>query len=582
MLPESLVSSYRKYKSDTDRIGNWLVSTAKKYGYSADRLTASSLPTAKPTPTSTRLEGKARKETKAAGSPSSIAPLIRTQPKKKYILAIKDFLPLAQHIASKTKGLIKKSSEFATTLDRAISLRQDHSRFHDDNSPNDSVSATNKAHEYFIGILEGVREILQPRLHYEEREQHTLDIGEAKLPNNPVELNNMFARLNVEEPSDDFLNASPPLRASRSTSRTDTDDYEVEQSLDDCEVSWARHAFITDMNRFRSFIRETWNLYNSGATTLEVAAITTNTTLDLALGLDEEYQKSYPTSAIDLIQQFFDCQCTLHGEDPYFREQPEDPMNFRMYDVAEAAFISVYDLLDAFADGMTPGMFPTYKPGFFGTYNPSTDRSKKSGREKWQEDRIILLEILSDFFIINRMRALPAEDEITRSLRPFMSTKVITFSVLMATQVFLDTHHILRVHISKGYQDLNRTRRYIETSIKSNFKFHEKLLSVDWPKQNDKSLEDLVQLQQDYVEVDFLAAAKHKYHDPVPQIPFNLLKQHPVLCGTLSFSFKVQFREAGINFVNAWGSVTCAAHLYNAARREKLLNDDRWEDFDML
>ncbi|TLD38177.1 hypothetical protein E2P81_ATG03852 [Venturia nashicola] len=566
MLPESLVSSYRKYKSDTDHIGNWL---------------------AKSTPAPTRLKGKARKAAKAAATPSTITPPTSTPPtstppKKKYVLAIKDFIPLAQHIASKAKGLIEKSSDFAATLDRAISLRKDHSKFYDENNQNGLFSATNKTHEYFIGILEGVRETLQPRLRYEEREQHTRDYGEAKMPNNPVELNNMFARLDVEEPSEDFLSAPTPSRAAESTSSPDADEYEVEQSLDIYEILLARHAFITDMNRFRSFIRETWILYKSGATTLEAAAITTNTTLDFARGLDEEYQKYCPTTAFELIKQFFVSQCILHGEDPNFRERPKDPVNFRMYDVADAGFLSVYILLDAYTAVMLPGTLPTYKPGFYGTYNPSSDRTKKSGREKWEEDRIILLEILSDFFVINRMPPLPAEDEITRSLRPFMSTKVITFSVLMAAQVFLDTHHVLRDHISRGYVDLGQTRSYIEASITHNLKFHETLRIVNWPKQNDMILKNLVQLQHDFVVVDFIADARRKFRDPFPTIPFNLLKQHPLFCGTLSFSFKVQFREAGITFVNAWGSVMYTAHLYNAARSEKLLHENRWVDMDLV
>lgn len=70
--------------------------------------------------------------------------------------------------------------------------------------------------------------------------------------------------------------------------------------------------------------------------------------------------------------------------------------------------------------------------------------------------------------------------------------------------------------------------------------------------------------------------------DPLPPIPFNLLKQHPLFCGTLSFSFKAQFREYGIAFANAWGSILYTAHLYNAAMQEKMLHDNRWADMDFL
>lgn len=499
-----------------------------------------------------------------------------TPPKKKYILAIKDFVPLAQHIYSKAKGPIEKSSDFAATLDRAISLRKDHFEFYDENSKDDISSAANKTHGYFIGILEGVRETLQSKLRYEDRAR------EAKMPNNSVELSNMFAGLDVEEPSEEFLNGLPPSRAAETVSSPETDEYEVEQSDDIYEVLLARHAFMTDMNRFRDFVRETWCLYKTFATTLEAAAIATNTALDLARGLDEEYQKHCPTSAADLIGPFFAVQCILHGEDPDYRELPDDPTNLRMYDIADCSFVLVYSLLNSYAALMKPGSMPQYKPGFYGSYDACSDRSKKSGRQKWEEDQIILLEILSDFFVISQLTPLPAEDEITRSLRSFMSTKSITFPVLIATQIFLDTHHVLRDQISTGYHDLGQIRGYIDASITSNLKLHENRPLKTWPEQNDRAMKSFVDRVNGLVEDDFVAVARRRWHDQFPRPSFHLLKQHPLFCGTLSFSFKAEYRELGIAFVNAWGSVLYMAHLYNAVKQGKFLHDNRWADMDYL
>lgn len=276
-----------------------------------------------------------------------------------------------------------------------------------------------------------------------------LDIGDAKIPMEPLELTNMYARLNVEELSEESLNELPPLTASKPASPPGADEYDVDQAQDVYELYLISYCCVSDMNRFCSFIREIWSSYRSGATTLEAAAITTTTALDLARGLDEEYQRYSATNAVDLVRKFYVTQCTLHGEDPDYCERPEDVANFRMYNVADASFLSVYMLLDAYSAVMKPGILPSYKSGFYDTYNPSSNRSKKSGREKWEEDRIILLEILLDFFVINRISyALPAEDEIIRALRPFMNNKLITFPVLMARQVFFDTHHVLREDIS--------------------------------------------------------------------------------------------------------------------------------------
>lgn len=40
-------------------------------------------------------------------------------------------------------------------------------------------------------------------------------------------------------------------------------------------------------------------------------------------------------------------------------------------------------------------------------------------------------------------------------------------------------------------------------------------------------------------------------------------------------------QEAGVTLCNAWGSVLCTAHLYNASRQEKLLKSI-WKDMELV
>jgi len=66
-----------------------------------------------------------------------------------------------------------------------------------------------------------------------------------------------------------------------------------------------------------------------------------------------------------------------------------------------------------------------------------------------------------------------------------------------------------------------------------------------------------------------------------PPAPFRLLKQYPLLCGLFEFALKMRFKEAGIIFANAWGSIMYTGHLYNAVRQEKLL-EKPWKDMELL
>lgn len=135
-----------------------------------------------------------------------------------------------------------------------------------------------------------------------------------------------------------------------------------------------------------------------------------------------------------------------------------------MYDVAESVFYPTYMLLSAFNDLVDEDHIPQSKPGLFGTYDPSSDRSVKTPRERYQEDKIILLETLPDFCLICKGtdQAL-AEDELIRGLRAMFEKREIW--LVFAAQVFLDIHHVLREDVGRGYADLVQSAQLISHSI---------------------------------------------------------------------------------------------------------------------
>lgn len=114
MLPSQLSGVYRQYKEDTDSVAAWLASTAKSCGYPADLLTS---PWDAPQAKSNRLKGKQRKQAKASGKAKA------TPKTNKYIVAIKDFLHLANFIAGRTNPSVAVPAVFSQTLDRVITLR---------------------------------------------------------------------------------------------------------------------------------------------------------------------------------------------------------------------------------------------------------------------------------------------------------------------------------------------------------------------------------------------------------------------------------------------------------------------------
>lgn len=103
MSPGILCTTYKRYKDDTNNIASWLAITAKRCGYPSDLLTSEAAK--KGEQSAPKLKGRARKlardaakaaPSKLQGSPSNN----NVPPKKVYTIARKDFITLADFIAS--------------------------------------------------------------------------------------------------------------------------------------------------------------------------------------------------------------------------------------------------------------------------------------------------------------------------------------------------------------------------------------------------------------------------------------------------------------------------------------------------
>ncbi|QGI80829.1 uncharacterized protein FFB20_04743 [Fusarium fujikuroi] len=155
MLPYNLVSVLQLYKKDTDSVAGWLASKANHYGYKSQ--TAEPNDKEAQNKPSGRLKGKAGKEAKSQA----------TEPKdktdQKYIVALKDYVPMAKFIAAHRKPTIPVPVTVFNTIGRVIDRRSSfraqmvkHGIEVDENA--------NQNHLHFIRVMETVRETLRPNM----------------------------------------------------------------------------------------------------------------------------------------------------------------------------------------------------------------------------------------------------------------------------------------------------------------------------------------------------------------------------------------------------------------------------------
>ncbi|KAF7854595.1 hypothetical protein EAF04_010404 [Stromatinia cepivora] len=204
MLPDSLSSSYKRYKEDTNIFSTWLGQTTIKCGYKPDihakrvfsnssatsesssysasssssifssasvASTSSSISTssvsnssstsksANPPTTSTRLKGKARKNAKKA-KVSATKPTTQVHELTVVIISTRDLVEQAKVIAEQKNITITFPSVIRRVAERAILARKRFLKwFQQAHAEDEEVNAS---HEHFIGVLETILDILKP------------------------------------------------------------------------------------------------------------------------------------------------------------------------------------------------------------------------------------------------------------------------------------------------------------------------------------------------------------------------------------------------------------------------------------
>ncbi|KAK3935590.1 hypothetical protein QBC46DRAFT_397181 [Diplogelasinospora grovesii] len=581
MLPEPLISIYQQYKQDTDAVAAWLASTARKCGFPADLL-SNPLASGPPQRATGRRKGKARRDAKKTINKDSVG-----QAKfPKYIVAIRDFVPLAEFIAAYQKPRVSVPESFSSTIDRVITVR---AGFGDQLNEHGAEIGEKSAlsHQYFVGVLENVRQVLKPHMSSATSATSFTTVG--KLSGNATEdLSNRFDALKLYEPSQQFLDAPDVERPQK----VDDDEkiYEAEPQTSFYDAMVAYTMMMNDLNSIRSHIEWIWTNYRVGVFDLAAAAVATNTAVDLARNLAEDATPLFNGhgGTWKMANTLYFMECLRKGyavEDVYVPGVID--FNYDTYEIADRMFFNAYRALLSFRDVLNPRCLPLIKEGVFGTYDPGSDRNAKSGRGKYEEDQVLLMEFFTELMTVVRcVRAYPVQDEFLRGMKELDETREVPFYLVFAAQIYLDIHHILRDEASRGFEYLLQQTTFIDNDLGRHLEFHAKLKIESWPASNDHMLRAL-QSKIKWIASDPVWKAKLKVYQrqgdlvPATMKPHRILQYSPVIAGLMLYHFRAEMYDVGIAVANAWGSITYSLHLYNALQCEGLLSEP-WADMEVV
>ncbi|KAI0116556.1 hypothetical protein GGR51DRAFT_555581 [Nemania sp. FL0031] len=273
-----------------------------------------------------------------------------------------------------------------------------------------------------------------------------------------------------------------------------------------------------------------------------------------------------------------------------------DNFNYDLYDAGIGQFLQVYKIVDAFSRVIEPNELPLCKEDEFGTYDPRSSRKDKSGKKKFEEDRALLMPFFTELMTVCvAVTDYPVEDEFLRGMAEMRKTRKTPFFMVFAAQVFLDIHHLLRKDVSRAFNTFQSGVTVLRDEIEAHIDFHRNLKIDTWPRSNDQYMANISSDIRTILR-DPVYRAKERYYRRMNMLvpdsvePNRILRMSPVLSGLVLFKYRAEVRDIAFTVVNAWGSVTYTAHLFNALSSEKLLfgeDDDAnsrplWPDMAVL
>ncbi|POS76958.1 hypothetical protein DHEL01_v204658 [Diaporthe helianthi] len=564
MLPESLKSSYAQYKDDTDRFATWLLHAAEKCGYQASGL-------AGVVNSAANGNGKTKSKSKSKPKAAPVLPL-------KYKATISELRTIGEVVA---KSSLRVPNQILAVARRAVTLRKDAASWF----VGKGDTASNKRHAHFVSVLEKICESLEWRTSENSKDnsgaRSAAAAAAAAAPANGTTGSkiaseawvNQFATLTVEEPEDipDLGDSSKQLIQVELIEDAGEDAEEQEQKH-------LSHAYFRifclfrDLQNMRSFIQQTWEEYRDNKLDAMTASVVTDTAMQLARAAAEELTQDQSLLAEireDEVQAqllLYNTACLLRGNDASASFELGLTFNVGMAQEAEWCFIPTSTLLISFVPVMQQSYIPDMKKGHFGNFDPKADRSRMSVAERFNEDKILLLELLPEFCLIQAMGGnWPVRDEFTHGFCEFARTKKVTLWLCFAAQVLLDIHHTLRSSPTSPWSDLRMTGLRISKII-ADFRTlsatHPK--PAFWPKEGDREIEHIHQVIERTVKFDPQHLVWHHVVGTIQEHEEHFfLNRNPVLAGLMTFHLTLRIQVIGQGLVTQWYDVQQMAFLYN-------------------
>ncbi|CAN8104457.1 unnamed protein product [Discula destructiva] len=420
---QGLLSTYRKYKVDTETVAGWLVTTATKHGFKfGDRVRCA----------------------------------VRTR----------DIVPMAEFIAAGFKkggkGQFTLNPAVDAAFRRAIAARKRVTAWYETTSHGElDVEESNGRHHYFTNILLKAWNVLLDAAAScsSKLPPTTQPKGAAKVSSNT---NNRFTALTLEDIDDDggdiILEAMKPTHKAKKTKEPSSsavpdvfivgDDQQIED-----EFWFAIQSFLMELHKVRDIILRYWEDYNASKIDLIMAALGTRTAIDLIRRAEIELglriirprrfpEDKYPVWKLPALLYARehstagqDLDSFLNVEVDNYKTVPDDQNDFCLY--------NIYVLFTCHA-----------KWGSWMSSRPQGSPIWPLGAAKdplhFVDLNLMMLRLR--LIVSPEWQMIPWEDEVSRGLRHVLQQGEVVIWAMFAFKVLWDTHKL--DHKQYAYHDI--------------------------------------------------------------------------------------------------------------------------------
>ncbi|KAI0891925.1 hypothetical protein F4806DRAFT_500504 [Annulohypoxylon nitens] len=597
MLPEFLSSSYGRYKSDTNAFVTWLGRAADACGY----------------------------KTKAH--------TIRDATSTKYFVSTQELVSQINAVYQ-SKVKFPMPDTIKNHLKFAIEARQRCSNWFDNigNAQHKAEVCDNGGHKFFINVLEDALVKLGGERRDEAATSPTVTSPFCK-DGGTIHLQNRFAHLTVDDTDDSYYPDSFQADSTKDNKQPqpksiDTFELEAEKTW---EKAFAVFCFFEDMQRIREKLQGIWRECNSGNTLLPTASVITTMAIHMIRKAEQDLFSAFlPDIPDDISYQCLAELMFLIDENKPNGKLAEDFTPFDEFIFKPSSIILlkswpplIVSLEYQYIDAPYKVNMPEHKKFLeedqlltqllLDSQLPELFADKKSKRKNlppiinelmpdfnmWGKD--IFLESFQPMWLQSKLsattviaaRILLDIIDICKELPRFQ--KLITYTRLYTSESLEHTEHVegkKRFDNLAGWNDHNATvspillmNNHTKVSPFSVTKSFVQQIGVDPPKRSWKDICDELRCTfrealRDHPglrEESIIALQSVQLSFIRPSLELDFAVTHNLShSGSRTLKLLMLYHKAGLSLANYHMSIFGVAHLYNALRQLKLL-DQEWQ-----